>query len=180
MICSMCTTAAHDHCVVHRFGQVVCGACAQQLDFEYNQHMMQHRMMGSAVGMGRMIGAGGQVVGQAAGAIAAGTIGGAVRLATGAASGAAAALHGLRSTRMSETPRMRITETPPPTRPRALLEYDISDAGSHGIPTETLEPSFEQQMLEELRKVKAQMAELQAENDRLKQQKNVESLYSLA
>ena len=92
--------------------------------------MLQHRIVGSAVGFGRMVGAGGQVMGQAAGAIAAGTLGGAVRIATGAASGAAAAIQGLRTARVAETPQLMMAETPP-TRPRALEEFDISDAGSH-------------------------------------------------
>ena len=116
-------------------------------------------------------------MGQAAGAIAAGTLGGAVRIATGAASGAAAAILGLRTARVAETPQLMMAETPP-TRPRALEEYDLSEAGSQEITSAAAaaETVVGNSVMARVRELERQLAQSKAENDLLKQR--VERNYS--
>ena len=126
--CTSCIAAVHAHCATRRMGQVVCTVCAQELDFQIQNHSLQSRLHMANVGLGRIMGASGQFAGQAIGAVASGAVGGAARLVTGCASGAVAAFQGLRAAEMPPA-------TPAgPTRPRQLEECDISDAGSGAPP----------------------------------------------
>ena len=105
---------------------MLCTACASELDFAYAHHQAGHRMQMSSMGFGRLMGAGGQIAGQALGAVATGTLGGAARLFTGCACGARSAMSGLRAVEVPVAPSLQ--------RPRALEEYDISDARQWELP----------------------------------------------
>ena len=90
-----------------------------------------------------------------------------MRLATGAASGAAAAIQGIRATRTPDTPQVLMVETPP-TRPRALEEYDMSEAGCQEVSTAAA-AAIESKVMARVRELERQLAHVKEENDRLKQ-----------
>ena len=130
-----CAASVHSHCITRRMGANVCNVCASEVDFQITQHNMQSRMQLSSIGFGRAMGAGGQLAGQALGAVGSGVIGGAARVLTGCASGAVAAVQGLRDVEMpsfalGQSAPGTVTMASSPTRPRALEEYDISEADS--------------------------------------------------
>ena len=147
-------------------GQMLCSACAGELDFARTEHLAQQRMLSASVGFGRLAGAGGQLVGQAAGAIMTGAVGGVLRMASGAAHGVQQTVAGLQR-----------NETPSPIRPRVLElmetngEVSVSEAGSQEAVTATASAaagSFESEVLEQLRALRADNLSIKAENDKLK------------
>ena len=91
-----------------------------------------------------------------------------MRLASGAAHGVQQAVAGL-----------RMAETPSPARPRVLeLTEDrtVSEAGSQEAVTATashsIDNSFEQQVMEQLKAMQEKMNRLESENQRLRGQDN--------
>ena len=142
----------------------MCLACAVEFDFARNQHLAHERMMAASVGFGRVAGASGQLLGQAAGSMVTGAVGGVMRLASGAAHGVQQTVAGL-----------RMNETPSPVRPRVLElmedQLAVSEAGSQEAVTATASATagtFEQEVMEQLKALRAENDKLKAENEELK------------
>ena len=156
--CASCAASVHSHCIARRLGANVCLVCAHEMDFMQTQRSIQTRLAQSSVGFGRVMAAGGQVTGQAIGAVSSGVLGGAARLVTGCASGAAAAVQGFRTVELPS-----FGAAPTPARPRALEEYDISEAGTDSARASAQDLS----LAVEIRALRKEMMELKAENVRL-------------
>ena len=151
VVCQSCHSQVHGHCVMMRHGHAVCNVCAADMDFAIASQRASSRLAGSGLEFGRIMSVGGHLAGQAVGAVATGTVAGAARLVTGCAAGACQAIAGAVAVEMPPGPQALEM----PRRPRALQEYDLSD------PVET-------DLMQQLREIRVEMAELREENRRLR------------
>ncbi|CAK0848315.1 unnamed protein product [Prorocentrum cordatum] len=150
----------------------------RSLDYAYSHHRAQHMIAQGGAAFGRLMASTGTVAGQALGAVAAGAVGGAARLVTGMAAGAASACQGLRALDAPASSTSGVAPNAAPLqRPRALEEYDISDAGSGAaVPRETAESGSElKSPMADMRSMKREMEQLRAENVRLRASASVAS-----
>ena len=167
--CESCQHAVHGHCAVRRHGHLVCRVCADTFDYQLAQHQTQHMMALSGLRLGRFVQGAGSITGHAIGAVATSTAAGAARLVAGVAGGAQSALQAARTLEFAGSPPRRDAHSveSSPVRPRALEEYDVSEAGSQEVASSTGKPEY-RELLAQMRNMQKQVTELQQESAKIK------------